>query len=527
MTTVTSLPRPDQASLAAFLQRLDGQPPDVWLAQVQQLVLRRELSIALALLDAASVRHPCANDVRVAKAGLWIEAGDRQRGEELLREALAREPRDIPAGFALARLLRDQGRAQGAAAVLLSVIPPGLQDPETILPALDLLGECDRKREAAELCEQQIAAGSSDPRIHVYSAMLLAQLGEFALARQRYDFVLAHSPYACEWHVPHGLSSLQRYQNDTHADFALFHDLVPRDNLSPAARASLLFAMGKAFDDIGHYAQAAHHLRQANQIAGTQVSWSRKQWKRSVEARLRRTPPEDRLPASPDWTPVFIVGLPRSGSTLLGELLGRHAQACNRGELPWLPTLMQQLDHDDAEQLTRAAAAYASRLRQDDSDARWFIDKQPHNYMHVDRILAMFPQARILHCDRHARDNALSIWMQSFQPGTQDFACDFADIGAVVRGTRRLMQHWASQYPQAVLTVRYEQLVSDPEACLDTVATWLGLPAADLLAAPDSARRAISTASLWQARQPIHTGSIGRWRHYAAVVPELLDLPDA
>jgi hypothetical protein len=178
------------------------------------------------------------------------------------------------------------------------------------------------------------------------------------------------------------------------------------------------------------------------------------------------------------------------------------------------------------DRLQQAAATYAAQLRQDNSSAHWMLDKQPHNFMHVDLILSLFPNARFLYCRRHARDNALSMWMQSFQAGAQDFSYDFTDIGAAIQGSRRLMKHWLTRYPDAIRTVGYEHLVSDPTSVLSVLMDWLGLPAHDLLSSDADNSAIISTASLWQARQPINTRSLRRWENYAVHVPELLQFPD-
>jgi hypothetical protein len=186
---------------------------------------------------------------------------------------------------------------------------------------------------------------------------------------------------------------------------------------------------------------------------------------------------------------------------------------------------MSSTDNDYRARLVTATNKYAAQLRQDDSDARWFIDKQPHNFLHVDLILRMFPQARIVYCERSARDNALSLWMQSFQPGTQAFAYDFADIAAFIHGSRRLMKHWITRYRESIYHVPYEQLAAEPAACLAVLSAWLALPPHDLLRDVHTTT-AIGTASLWQARQPIQTRSVGRWRHYAEHIPELLRLSE-
>ena len=522
--------QPEHGEIAcrALVDKLAGAPLADWLECAQALVLRGDARATLAVLEAASQEHPKSSDLRVAMAGALLSNHDTDRAESLLRDALSTDPGHAAAGFLLARMLKGQGRMRAMAEMLQALFRDQRQDPELMIQAIELLDDAGCQRVAAELCEREINAGSDDPRLHAYAGMLLAQMGEFERARARHEFALARTPQALEWHVPLGLSDLQRYTSREHPDFGVFHAALKQAGLSERARASLLFALGKAYDDIADYVQAAHYLREANAIVHATIRWSRKQWRRSIEARISRRTPATSLAAPADWTPIFIVGMPRSGTTLLAELLARHPQVCHRGELTWLPTLAEQLtagNGDCRARLENAAATYAAHLRQDDSDARWFIDKQPFNFLHVDLILALFPNARIIHCVRNARDNALSLWMQSFQPGRQEYAYDFADIGAVIQGSRRLMAHWLQRYPDAIRTVAYESVTTAPATCLHELSAWLELPSHDLFGSR-STTASISTASLWQARQPIHTRSVQRWRHYVAYLPELLQIPD-
>jgi len=217
---------------------------------------------------------------------------------------------------------------------------------------------------------------------------------------------------------------------------------------------------------------------------------------------------------------IFLVGMPRSGSTLVADQLARHRDVRYRGELVWLPHVAQQVAQTarpSAAQLESAAATYRTQVRQDDAPARFYLDKQPLNFLHLDLIASLFPNARVIHCVRNERDTALSIWMQYFAGSEENFAYDFADIATVMQSCDKLMAHAKKKGAVDIRTVSYERLATDTAACVAELAQWLGLEGDDAGAGAST----ISTSSLWQVRQPVYTRAIGRWRAYAPYVPEL------
>jgi tetratricopeptide (TPR) repeat protein len=543
MTTAPGVPAATEATLAACLQEydrdpstmaletllaaLEGAPEAAWLECGRTLGLRNHVDAAARLFERAVSRHPASGELLLGLAGTCWRLRRHDDAERLLRDWLSRHPADVAAGFLLGRVLFDLGRAKAAAAIISALFQHGEQGVDVVIQAVEMLDDFGRPLEALQVCESALGDERDDPRLHAYAGMLAIQLGRFPEARRHHEFALAHAAEAVEWNVPLGLSELQRYRDPAHPDLALFRSLLARADLSDQARTATLFALGKACDDLGDHAQAARCFIDANARARTRATWSRKQWTRLVRARLAAPPFEWSL-SPPAWVPVFIVGVPRSGTTVLAELLSRHPQVCNRGELGWLQRMATQLadaPRERRELFEQAAAAYAAHLLQDDSDAGWFIDKQPLNLLHVDLIMALWPNARIVHCRRGPRDVALSLWSQSFHDRAHEYACDFADIAAVLRGGEELMRHWSQRFPDSIRTVDYEDLVSDPQRLIADLRHWLGLPAADAVPLAEAGDHAIRTASAWQARQPIHTGSVGRWQHYASSVPELLKFP--
>lgn len=512
----------------ALLDTLSQASEQEWLECGRALVLRSDLATATEVFESASARYPASADLNLGLAGLYWQTQRQARAEARLHAWLSQDPAHVAATFLLVRLLREQGQMQAAAEAMLRLFDHGPHDADTVIQAVEMLDDYGRPKDAASICEAAIAAGCDDPRVHAYAGMFGIQLGQFERVREHYEFALAHDDQAVEWNIPIGLSGLQRYRDANHPDFALFSQVLGRAGLSDKTRTTTLFALGKAHDDIADHAQATRYLSEANARANAAQPWSRKAWKRAVEARLAAPAYPWTLPAPTDWTPVFIVGVPRSGTTLLAELIAQHPHVCNRGELGWLQVLAQRLSLTPPgrrEPYEEAAALYAAQLRQDDADARWYLDKQPLNLLHVDLIMALWPNARIIHCQRNARDTALSLWSQSFHDRAHDYAYDLNDIAVVIQGCRRLMAHWCERYPASIRTVHYETMVAAPDESVASLAEWLGLPTQSSADRTQSSQ-GISTASAWQARQPVYTSSAGRWRDYAPYLPELLRIPE-
>jgi Tfp pilus assembly protein PilF len=229
--------------------------------------------------------------------------------------------------------------------------------------------------------------------------------------------------------------------------------------------------------------------------------------------------------------PVFIVGLPRSGTTLTEQIVASHPLLHGAGELPDLPRLAAGLFPDAP---WRAAAAlapdssralgrrYLERLRDGAPTGRLRItDKSPFNFFQLGFAALLFPQARVIHCRRGARDNALSIWLENFNPD-QHYATDFADLAHLRRAYERLMAHWRAVLPLRVLDVDYEDLVADVEAGARRIIDFLDTPWDRRCLEFHRSERAVQTPSRWQVRQKIYSSSVDRWRHYAPHLPELL-----
>jgi hypothetical protein len=509
-----------RAGVVVLVEPLADRSESDWLEFGRALVLRGDAIGATAHFAAAHAQFPASSEIMLALAGLHWQTRSVRTAEALLRELLAATPGHAAATLLLAKILKEQARMSAVAEVVRALFATAPQPVGLTIQAIELLDDCGLKADAAAIAEDAIARGSTDPRLHAYSGMLHLQLGDFSRVRERYAYALAHDAHALDWQVANGLASAQRYRDASDPDFALFESSLQRDDLSDRARASVQFALGKAYDDIGDAERAAVHFRDGNRVVANLVDWPRKNFRRIVAARLDAKPSGERLAPSRDFVPLFIVGMPRSGSTLLADQLARYRDVRYRGELAWLPHVAQQVAQTARAPiavLENAAAIYRTQVRQDDAPARFYIDKQPLNFLHLDLIATLFPNARVIHAVRNERDTALSIWMQYFAGAEQNFAYDFADIATVMQSCEKLVAHAQRKSLVDIRTVNYERLATDTAACVAELAQWLGIEGDDAGAGAST----ISTSSLWQVRQPVYTRAIGRWRAYAPYVPEL------
>jgi hypothetical protein len=231
---------------------------------------------------------------------------------------------------------------------------------------------------------------------------------------------------------------------------------------------------------------------------------------------------------------MFIVGLPRSGTTLTEQILSSHPQLHGAGELPDLARVAERCI-GESEELWQAAARldparsraraneYLKALRNGAPGRCVRIsDKAPLNFFQLAFVATLFPKARIVHCGRDERDNALSIWMENFS-ADQRYATDFDDLAHFTAQYRRLMAHWRVHLPLPMLELRYEDTVADLEGQARKLCRFLDVEwDARCLDFHESAR-AVQTPSRWQVREPVYTRSVARWRNYAAHLRQLVD----
>jgi hypothetical protein len=312
------------------------------------------------------------------------------------------------------------------------------------------------------------------------------------------------------------------------------------EELTPASHVGLLFALGTELDRRREFDAAFECFSRGNALRRRQQPFDPDRDRR-LHGQLREVFTREFLAervgqGNPDPAPIFIVGMPRSGSTLVEQILASHPAVDGTYELPELgqvarsaelertdglayPAVLHQLD---AAALAGLGAQYLALTRVHRGSAPRFTDKMPNNYLHVGLLALILPNARIINVRRHPLDTCLSCYMQLFAHG-QSFSYDLRDLGEHYLQYQRLMDHWHSVLPGHVLDLQYEDLVADFEGQLRRLLDYCQLPWDDRCLSFHETRRAIRSASSEQVRRPLYGSASNRWRNYQHHLTPLLE----
>jgi tetratricopeptide (TPR) repeat protein len=330
-----------------------------------------------------------------------------------------------------------------------------------------------------------------------------------------------------------GITTNRKITAGDDALIARMRAALNQPRLMPRHRQMLHFALGKAHDDRAEYEAAMRNFEEGNRLRGMGGAFDRESLARRVDKIIEATPPAifDRSSdvGVEDATPILIVGMPRSGSTLTEQILSSHPDVAAGGELGFWGSpqiLSQDLSSlaGDAEAAKRIANDYIATLKVIDPSARRVTDKALANFFLLGLVHRLLPNATLIHCRRHPIDTALSIFTTNFETNF-DYASNRGDLVFYYGQYARLMDHWRKVLPAArFIEVDYETLVSDPEPQSRRLVAACGLEWNDACLAPHLNARRITTASVWQARQPIYRTSVQRWRRYEPWLGELREL---
>ena len=553
------------AAVPALREVLRLQPthPEAWRTLADHLMATGETAEA----DAAYTRHvQCASrNPSLQQAAAAMLANDMPRAERLLKDHLKQAPTDVPAIRMLAEVAVrcGQNRAAGHLLERCLELAPGFQPARYARTVL--LHRDNRAAEALAEVETLLAADPVNPSYRNLHAVLLSHVGEVERSCAIYDRLLAEYPGNAKVWLSYGhvlktagrqddciaayrasiareptmgeaywsLANLKTFRF-TPQDVATMQSRVSEPSLSDADRLNFHFALGKAQEDAGNDAAAFQHYDRGNALQRARLPFDRA----LNTARMRRLKQlftreffERRAATGHRSTaPIFIVGMPRAGSTLIEQILASHPAVEGTSELPNIIAMARRLREraDDAdmsgyaEVLATLDASALQRLGEEylqgtrvyrKTDRPHFIDKMPNNFLHVGLIHSILPNARIIDARRHPLGCCFSNFKQLYARG-QRFSYGLADMGSYYRDYVELMAHFDRVLPGRVHRVIYEQMVEDTETEVRRLLDYCGLPFEPACLRFFENDRPVRTASSEQVRRPIYRDGVDQWRRF-------------
>jgi tetratricopeptide (TPR) repeat protein len=326
------------------------------------------------------------------------------------------------------------------------------------------------------------------------------------------------------------ISQSKKYiENDPH--IITMEDILREKNneLEPIGKGQIHFALGKAYGDIKKYKLSFEHYKQGNYLIDSELGYV-SELHSDLFKKIRKVSTQEFLDnhanaGIKDYEPIFIVGMPRSGTTLLEQILANHTQVFGAGELPYLQEIEKKYGFTTNElsnsDILQMAESYKKRTSKIFSQAKHIVDKMPQNGCYLALIKAMFPNAKILYCRRDPMDICFSIYTRYFLKGVP-YGYDLDTLASYCVQFSELMDYYQSLLPDFILEVKYEDLVSDIEGETRKVLDFCNLPwDQNCLTFYDSDKR-VETASSLQVKKPIYTSSIGSWKNYEPYLDKLI-----
>ncbi|MGD8911072.1 MAG: tetratricopeptide repeat protein, partial [Chromatiales bacterium] len=501
-----------------------------------------------AYADAYEI-DPKNADLCVAIGRGWLETNALEEAGNWFHLASQLDETNVAAQCGLANIIREAGHIDRAIELLTPLLEQHPDEVEVLLSMADACwdngdaeGAVERLRRVRELQPQRLA-------IYGKIGQILASSGEVDQAIESYQAALSENA-TC---IPalNGLAMTQRGKLDpVHVNE--MERLLKSEKMRPGQCAALHNGLTHYFDGIKEPEMAARHSREANSYqwsSRTMRGWSYEP--RVFEEMITNTIETFNADyffrlaetgcGNDSSVPVFVVAMPRSGTTLTEQILGRHSQALGIGERPYASNYFNEfnmtcggdglkelasLSPDTCNKIRGIAGRYSAKLNSlieesGKQGVQRVVDKMPDNYSQLGWILTLFPNARIIHVKRDPRDVALSCWMTQF--ASIRWACHTEHLVERIRQYQRIMQHWREVIPERIFEFEYEELVAEQEKVSRQLVEWIGLDWESQCLEFYDSDRLVRTASITQVRQPIYNKSVAKWRRYEPFLQDLFD----
>ena len=497
-----------------------------------------------------------------------------ERAETLCKEVLQADPEHVGAKEFLINRALETGRARWAEELSRSLVRKMPEQSKWWLKLSSALARQDQLVEAQEAVQQVLSIEPDLEEARMLLGSIFVRDNRFADALSQYDAVLQQNPNNIAALAQKGsalktlgrqhesiqclrrcmeldrsfgeaawsLSNLKTYRFSDD-EVVNIKAVLAVENLKDKDAVHFNYALGKAYEHRQQWDQAFAAYQTANRIKQQSAIWNADEFSAQVDQIIATFTPQllqqHHNSGVDDSSPIFVLGLPRSGSTLQEQILSSHSQVEGTRELPYIPWIAQrlnrkpnpmcqdnyplgagQLEADQWQLLGTQFLAQAKRHRQ--TEAPFFIDKLPNNFLYVGLILLAMPNAKIINTVRNPMDNCFGCFKQLWAEG-QNFTYDLEDLGRYYRDYHRLMAHWQAIFGDKIFSVNYEAVVANLETNVQELLDYCGLPMEEQCLRFHETERAVNTASSEQVRQPIYSSAVAYWRHFEEHLQPLKD----
>ncbi|MBT8148833.1 MAG: sulfotransferase, partial [Gammaproteobacteria bacterium] len=533
-----SIGRPADAQQAKMqMQRLQNLPKA--LVSVTDLIAQGKLFKAEALCKQFLKQSPTHAEAMRLLADIALRLGAMEEAEFLLASAIEFNPDNTQIKLDHIKVLRRRQKFEESMRAAESLVHSNAGNPQFQSVYAIAKMQFGDYAEAVARFDKVLALLPNDPVTHTSKGHALKTWGKNSAAVESYRAAIARDPGYCEAY--YALANLKTYRFDD-AEIEAMLKLDKSDTLTPGNGVHLYFALGKAFEDVQDWDRSFAYYQKGNGLKKLQSSYSAEKMTEELLSQrsffTRETIERLGRDGYPDAAPIFIVGLPRAGSTLLEQILSSHSMVDGTLELPHMLSIAQKLrrkgrqkEADGYPELIASLSAdqryalgkqYIDETNIHRSGAPFFIDKMPNNFRHIGLIKIILPNAKIIDARRFPLGCCFSGFKQLFAEG-QEFTYSLDDIGQYYNDYVTLMQHWDAVIPGDVLRVRYEDVTENIESQVVRMLDYCGLPFENGCLEFHKTKRAVRTASSEQVRQPLYKSGVDHWRNFETHLQPLIN----
>ncbi|XQW86439.1 tetratricopeptide repeat-containing sulfotransferase family protein [Thalassotalea piscium] len=452
------------------------------------------------------------------------------------KKVIVENPNHALAYLSLSYCLQQAGKlddSEKACRQAISIAPHYSQAKEFLGQVLIAKGEYSK---AKEWLNQLIINEPTNIRALYTFGNLLKSQGDFKQASKFYQKIWSIMPEYSQAHFTY--STIHKYKDINDPHLLLMQTQYQGTNNTEENKIQLSFALAKAFEDLNQYEEAFKYLEAGNSIRFKRYNYHISSDELFIK-NIMQTFNSDainqlKIKAENSRTPIFIVGMPRSGTSLVEKIIATHSQVHGAGELDHFFQLGMELINESSSFLFSPLAqyppqvlenighTYLSKIHLLSSTSRHVTDKLPFNMLLIGLIKIVFPNAKIIHCTRDAKDNCLSIYKKNFTTDNYRFAYDLKALGQFYNLYAKLMEHWHTVFPGEIYDVQYESLIKNPEHEIKKLITACDLPWEKECLNFHQSEAIVTTASAYQVRQPIYSTSVKLWKKYEKFIAPLL-----